>query len=64
LHTRLVAINEKRLKNYFAEALKHMQLIKEAKEVIYLSVVHYEQLPNLEKFDTEEKLRCICLEVD
>jgi len=33
---RLYAMNEKRLENYFAEALKHMQLIKEAKSVINL----------------------------
>ena len=43
-------MNEKRLENYFAQASKHMQLIKEAKEVIHLPIVHYEQLPNLEKF--------------
>jgi len=43
-------MNEKRLENYFAEALKHMQLIKEAKSVINLPIVNYEQLASLEKF--------------
>lgn len=47
---RLFTMNEKRLENYFAEALKHMQLIEEAKEVIHLPIVNYEQLSNLEKF--------------
>ena len=43
-------MNEKRLENYFAEALKHMQLMKEAKSVINLPIVNYEQLASLEKF--------------
>lgn len=43
-------VNEKRLENYFAEALKHIQLIEEAKTVIHLPIVNYEQLSNLEKF--------------
>jgi len=41
---------DKRLEKYFAEALKHIELIKEAKEVINIPIVNYEQLPNLEKF--------------
>ncbi|MBN2823881.1 MAG: hypothetical protein JXQ76_01045 [Campylobacterales bacterium] len=41
---------EKRLDNYFAEAMKHIDLIEEAKDVISLPITHYEQLPNLEKF--------------
>jgi len=41
---------EKRLENYFAEAMKHMDLIEEAKSVISLPIAHYEKLPNLEKF--------------
>jgi len=41
---------EKRLENYFAEAMKHIDLIEEAKDVISLPIAHYEQLPNLEKF--------------
>ena len=43
-------MNEKRLENYFVQASKHMQLIEEAKEVIHLPIVNYEQLPSLEKF--------------
>jgi len=43
-------MNEKRLENYFAEALRHIQLIEEAKEVIHLPIVNYDKLPNLEKF--------------
>jgi len=41
---------DRRLEKYFAEALKHIELIKEAKEVINIPIVNYEQLPNLEKF--------------
>jgi hypothetical protein len=47
---RLSIIHEKRLENYFAEALKHMQLIQEAREVINLPILNYEQLSSLEKF--------------
>jgi len=47
---RLLTMNEKRLENYFAEALRHIQLIEEAKEVIHLPIVNYDKLPNLEKF--------------
>lgn len=43
-------MNEKRLENYFAEALKHIQLIEEAKEVINLPIKSYDNLPNIEKF--------------
>jgi len=43
-------MNEKRLESYFAQASKHMQLIEEAKSVINLPIVNYEQLSNLEKF--------------
>ena len=41
---------KKRLENYFSEAEKHIKLIEDAKEVIVLPIVNYEQLPNLEKF--------------
>ena len=50
LNMRLLTMNEKRLENYFAEALRHIQLIEEAKEVIHLPIVNYDKLPNLEKF--------------
>ncbi len=43
-------LNEKRLKNYFAEATKHIQLITEAKEVITLPIKDYNNLSSLEKF--------------
>ena len=43
-------LNEKRLKNYFAEASKHIQLINEAKEVITLPIKDYSNLLSLEKF--------------
>ena len=43
-------LNEKRLKNYFAEASKHIQLINEAKEVITLPIKDYNNLSSLEKF--------------
>jgi hypothetical protein len=41
---------EKRLDVYFAEAKKHIELIKDAKDVIVLPIENYEELPNLEKF--------------
>ncbi len=49
-YKRLIMVNEKRLENYFAEASKHIQLIKEAKEVITLPIKDYNNLSSLEKF--------------
>jgi hypothetical protein len=40
----------KRLENYFVEAKKHIELIKDAKEVITLPIANYDKLSNLEKF--------------
>lgn len=41
---------EKRLKGYFVEAQKHIDLIEDALEAIGVPIVEYESLPNIEKF--------------
>lgn len=41
---------EKRLDNYFLEAEKHMDLMEDAIAAIKLPIVHYDNLPNIEKF--------------
>ncbi|SFV50714.1 hypothetical protein MNB_SM-7-1154 [hydrothermal vent metagenome] len=41
---------QKRLELYFQEALKHIELIEEAKEVVDLPIKEYETLSNLQKF--------------
>jgi len=41
---------KKRLESYFKEAMKHITLIEDAKEVISFPITEYDALPNLEKF--------------